>query len=214
MYKIFFKDREIVLTDRISEDLSSHFGSILKYANKGELAQFIDNFDKDENIKSAFVYYHNLRELMQQFRSCFKNLPAAGGLVWNEQKTAFIGMKRLGFFDLPKGKVEKHETHEDAAIREVEEECNIQDLTILSKAITTYHTYKLKGENILKETHWYEMIYHGSAIPRPQTEENIESVFWVRPDELAALLKTTYPSIIEVLKSSSVRLFDFDDHIS
>jgi 8-oxo-dGTP pyrophosphatase MutT (NUDIX family) len=204
MYKIFFKDRVIILTRHIENDLSADFSSILKYANQGELQQFIHDFEKDESRKCAYIYHHHSLELLQHFKACFKNLPAAGGLVWNKDKTAFLGMQRLGYFDLPKGKVEPSETFEQAALREVEEECNVYGLSISKKLTRTFHTYSIGNQPILKETHWYEMIYHGTETPQPQVEEHIESVFWVKPQALPALLANTYPSIIEVLKSAGV----------
>lgn len=202
MYKIFFKDRVIHLTDRIESTLTADFGAILKYANQSELKEFIKNFENDTRIKSAFIYSHNLFELLKNFRACFYSLPAAGGLVWNTDLNRFIGMKRLGVYDLPKGKVEKNETFEEAAIREVQEECGIKELTILKSLTSTFHTYPLKGQTVFKETRWYEMQYHGSSLPTPQVEENIESVFWVDPKELDLFTSATYPSILEVLKKS------------
>jgi len=204
MYKIFFKDRAIILTSHIENDLSADFSSILKYANQGELQHFIDQFYKDENMKKAYIYHHNLHELFQNFKACFKNLPAAGGLVWNKDKTMFLGMKRLGYFDLPKGKIEPNETTQQAAIREVEEECKLNKLTVNKKLCTTFHTYILKNKYIFKETSWFDMSYHGSKLPKPQTEENIESVFWVDPNAIDNQLANTYPSIIEVLKSAAI----------
>jgi 8-oxo-dGTP pyrophosphatase MutT (NUDIX family) len=204
MYKIFFKHRVIILTNRIENDLSVDFSSILKYANQSELLEFIRAFENDESCKCAFIYHHNSNELLHYFRACFKNLPAAGGLVWKADKTAFVGMRRLGYFDLPKGKVESSETFEQAALREVEEECAISHLSISRKLTRTFHTYKIGEQAILKETHWFEMIYHGEKAPQPQVEEHIESVFWVEPKNLPAHITNTYPSIIEVLKSAKV----------
>jgi 8-oxo-dGTP pyrophosphatase MutT (NUDIX family) len=189
---------------RIESDLSADFSSILKYANQGELKQFIQQFDKDESRKRAYIYHHNANELLHHFRACFKNLPAAGGLVWNQDKTAFLGMKRLGYFDLPKGKIKASETIEGAALREVEEECGISGLSISKKLTRTFHTYKIKDQPIFKETHWFEMVYQGTATPQPQVEENIESVFWVQKQELTTHMANTYPSIIEVLKSAQI----------
>ncbi|WP_044117881.1 NUDIX hydrolase [Alkaliflexus imshenetskii] len=202
MYKIFFKDRLIYLTNRIDIDLTDDFGSILKYANQGELLQFIANFDRDTSIGKAFIYHHNVFELLQNFRLCFKNLPAAGGLVWNAEGNRFLAIKRLGVYDLPKGKVEPDETFEAAAIREVEEECGISGVTIIKKLTSTYHTYHLREQHIFKETKWFEMSYKGTETPSPQTSENIESVFWANPSSLSDFKANTYPSIIEVLKSS------------
>lgn len=202
MYKIFFKDRVIHLTEEIEKNLNNDFDTILKYGNQGELADFIANFEKDESLKSAFIYHHNLHELLKIFRDCFRSLPAAGGLIWNDDFTAFLGIKRLGVYDLPKGKVEKDETFEEAAIREVKEECNIPTVELLDRLTSTFHTYKINEQNILKETRWYEMKYVDSIIPSPQREENIEDIFWVNKEKLEEFKNNTYPSIIEVLEKS------------
>jgi ADP-ribose pyrophosphatase YjhB (NUDIX family) len=202
MYKIFFKDRVIHLTDQINNDLANDFSSILKYSNQGELRHFINDFEQDTTQTSAYIYWHNKFELLQNFKACFTNLPAAGGMVWNKELNRFIGMNRLNHFDLPKGKTEKNESFEETAIREVGEECNIHDIRIIKKLTSTYHTYRLNDRPIFKETKWFEMVYDGNNIPTPQTEENIESVFWVNPAEIKNFTSTTYGSIIEVLKKS------------
>jgi 8-oxo-dGTP pyrophosphatase MutT (NUDIX family) len=58
---------------------------------------------------------------------------------------------------LPKGKLEFNEDIAECAVREVEEECGIDDVSIESKLLQTYHTYTIEGKMILKETHWYLM---------------------------------------------------------
>jgi hypothetical protein len=123
MYKIFFKDRALFLTDRIEHDLTHDFSSIYKFGNEGELKRFILTFENQVSGKSAFVYYHDLEELFRRFRSCFRNILAAGGLVWNSGGTHFLGITRLERPDLPKGKLKPNETFEEAAKREVTEEC-------------------------------------------------------------------------------------------
>lgn len=202
MYKIFFKDRVINLTDEIGKNLNNDFDAILKYGNQGELVDFIKNFENDESLKNAYIYHHNKYELLKNFRDCFRSLPAAGGLVWNSDYTAFLGIKRLGVYDLPKGKVEKDETFEDAAVREVKEECNIPTVEIVDKLISTFHTYKIEEKSIFKETRWYEMQYVDKILPSPQVEENIEEIFWVTKDILSEFRSNTYPSILQVLEKS------------
>jgi hypothetical protein len=51
----------------------------------------------------------------------FKLIQASGGIVFN-QKNEILLIKRLGKWDLPKGKIKKSETLEECAIREIEEE--------------------------------------------------------------------------------------------
>ncbi|MDR2927014.1 MAG: NUDIX domain-containing protein [Cytophagaceae bacterium] len=200
MYKVFFKDRVIIITDCIDTALSPDFGAILKYSNNGELMNFIASFEKNDKIRSAYIYGHNRHEIFRNFRSCFKNLLAAGGLVWDSTKENILVMKRLGVFDLPKGKVEPFETFEEAALREVQEECGITALSVIGEITTTFHTYRLTDAFILKETRWFEMINFKEEALTAQKEENIESVFWAKPSQLPEIVQNTYHSIVDVLK--------------
>ena len=60
-------------------------------------------------------------------------------------------------WDLPKGKLEVGENIQECAIREVEEECGISNLEIVSELSSTYHTYEMNGKAILKRTYWFKM---------------------------------------------------------
>ncbi|PWE01160.1 NUDIX hydrolase [Marinilabilia rubra] len=204
MYKIFFKDRIVFLTDKIDNDLSRDFGAIHKLGSDGELKQFVNHFESNEDRKEAFIYHHNQHELLKRFRGLFKNLPAAGGLIWNQDKSHFLSMERLGKADLPKGKIEINETFEEAALREVSEECGIEHPEITRPLGSTFHTYELDGEKILKEVRWFEMIYHGSSTPTPQLEENITHIRWTPKSEGKEFIKHTYPSVIEILKKADI----------
>ena len=68
----------------------------------------------------------------------FIKIKAAGGLV--QRKELFLLIKRKGLWDIPKGKVNKKEPKEDAAIREVMEECGIDGHKITEPLVVTYHT--------------------------------------------------------------------------
>ena len=198
MYKVFFKDRIVFLTNNIERDLNSNFGAIFKYSNKKELKDFINHFESKEEIKSAFIYHHDLDELLELFSECFKVIHAAGGVVKNSQDEILF-IHRLGVWDLPKGKAEKGESIEETAIREVEEECSITPLKIIQPLSPTYHTYWLKSKLILKKTFWYEMSFDGTTIPKPQLEEDIQIAEWRSIQQLDPIYQNTYPSILEVL---------------
>ncbi len=204
MYKIFFKDRVVLLTDRIDSDLTKGFDGIHKLGSDGELKKFLTGFESNMDRQQAIIYHHNKFELFQRFRSCYKNLLAAGGLIHNPQRTHFLTIQRLGRPDLPKGKVEKGEGFEEAAIREVEEECGISNPEITGSIGSSYHVYHLEGQSILKETRWFEMIYHGNTTPVPQTVENISEIKWVPNRKAKEFAAKTYPSIKEILKKSGL----------
>lgn len=128
-----------------------------------------------------------------------KTIIAAGGLVQN-LKGEFLFIFRRGKWDLPKGKTEKGEKIEDAAIREVQEECGISELKIIRPLLKTFHTYELKGKKILKETHWFLMKTNWQGKLIPQNEEDITEAIWVDKKIVKELLENTYDSIKEVVK--------------
>ena len=208
MYKIFFKDRALFLTKHIDSVLTPDFGAIHKLGSDGELKKFLRDFENNEKRKEAFIYHYNEFELLQRVRKCYKNLPAAGGLVWNPARDAFLGITRRGRNDLPKGKVEPDETFEAAAIREVQEECNIESLCIKRPLISTFHIYYIDEVPILKETMWFEMIYNGNKNPSPQKEEDITAVEWVNLQNIDKFVRNAFPSVREVIETSLNRLLD------
>ncbi|MBL7972799.1 MAG: NUDIX domain-containing protein, partial [Prolixibacteraceae bacterium] len=137
------------------------------------------------------------------FRSQFAEIPAAGGLVLDESGK-YLFIRRLGVWDLPKGKIETDETAEVAAIREVEEECGLSDLKIIRQLDSTFHIYRspylpVPKNLVLKETKWFLMSCSGNQIPVPQEDEDIEAAQWMSLPELSLVLDNTYLSLREFL---------------
>lgn len=134
------------------------------------------------------------------FASQFEFVQAAGGFVINLKGQALF-IFRLEKWDLPKGKVESGENLEEAAIREVEEECSIGNLILEGPLCTTWHTYMQKGEPMLKATAWYVMKYEGDEIPSPQIIEGITEVKWMDLQNLSKVYQNTYPSVLDVIEA-------------
>jgi 8-oxo-dGTP pyrophosphatase MutT (NUDIX family) len=124
-------------------------------------------------------------------------IEAAGGIVQREDKYLFI--KRNGFWDIPKGKLDRGEEPEAAAIREIEEECGIKGPVIEKVIMATYHTYKYKGKPTIKRTYWYALSYDGPEMVQGQLEEGITKVKWFKRSELEKVEKKTFASILEVM---------------
>ncbi len=144
------------------------------------------------------VICQNPKEDMMFFFQNFSFIEAAGGLV--NHKGDFLFIKRNGFWDIPKGKMESNETSESAAIREIQEECGISGkLIIRKKIIETYHTYEFKNKSILKKTHWYCLEYIGDNSTKPQLEEGITEIQWLPQNQFSTIESNTYPSILDVL---------------
>lgn len=135
----------------------------------------------------------------RKFNTNYKLVEAAGGLVQNQQGN-WLFIHRNSMWDLPKGKLEIGERIEDCAVREVAEECGIEEPTIVRKLATTYHTYTLKGKRILKPTYWFLMKSADSSQLVPQTEEGITEVRWVSTQDALELATDSFGSIKEVVR--------------
>ena len=137
----------------------------------------------------------------QLFISHCTLIEAAGGLVKNE-KDEYLIIFRKGKYDLPKGKLDFDETPEQAAVREVGEECGITGIEIVSPLEKSFHTYIHKKKRMLKKTHWFLMDAQ-SQVLTPQLEEDIENAAWMTIDQIKnTVLQNTYGSIADVLRSS------------
>lgn len=129
-------------------------------------------------------------------------IKAAGGVVKNSNNKVLM-MKRLGFWDLPKGKAEKGEKSETTARREVEEECGVK-VKVNDKLCTTWHTYMLKGKMVIKQTKWYNMGLISDQKMKPQKEEGIEELAWMNREEVNVALENSYSSIKHIINKYEV----------
>lgn len=154
---------------------------------------------KNPNVSKVFFKVSNKKDIKILIKSKFKFIKAAGGVVENFNREILL-MKRLGFWDLPKGKADRGEDSLTTAEREVEEECNVL-VEVHEKLATTWHTYFAKGQLHIKRTRWYYMTLKSDKGMKPQTEEGIEELRWVKPSELESYEKDTYNSIRYVLSA-------------
>jgi 8-oxo-dGTP pyrophosphatase MutT (NUDIX family) len=101
---------------------------------------------------------------------------------------------RLRYLDwtFPKGKLEKGETDEDAARREVEEETGLEVELGPELESTTYTDSKLREKTV---RYWAMKPVAGEAAPRNEVDE----VEWLSPDKAAERL--TYDRDRDVLRS-------------
>jgi len=194
MYKIFINNKPLVLSE--SQDYYKGIESsiLLKTEDKEELLFIVEAIENQEKVESAFVASDDIDKLWEEFKSEFTFIESAGGIVKNDNNdTLFI--HRFGKWDLPKGKVNDGESDEQAATREVEEECGITGLTITKPIEATYYTYSVNESKILKKVQWFEMLYSGSEAPAPQKDEGITEVKWFGEADLADAMENTYQSV-------------------
>ena len=175
-------------------------GEVLIKDAKAELIDEFLVFLKQNFIKKLeeiTFTVHDYKKVVKAIKNDYTIIKAAGGLVLNEGEVLMIW--RLKKWDLPKGKLEKGEKPKKAAIREVEEECNVK--VKLGKIIChTWHTYKQNGKRILKKTYWFRMYCVDDSKMKPQLEENIEEIKWMNETELKEAFYNTYPSIRDVFR--------------
>ncbi|MEY2792924.1 MAG: hypothetical protein RJA76_916 [Bacteroidota bacterium] len=153
----------------------------------------------DLTFHSLYIIVDDKKAAKEKVKSIYSVVEAAGGIVLNQNKDVLM-IFRLGKWDLPKGKLEKGEKFSIAAIREVEEECNVK-ARLDQKICTTYHTYTHKNQLVLKKTKWYLMQEINESMLKAQSEENIEKVEWQNYQQLNKSLTNTYSSIRYVIQN-------------
>lgn len=199
MYKVFINEKRLTLGN-------APLGIVKNFSFQGP-ATLEMAIDLLENTSSSdiHVYGDSTEEVFSAFSSFYKKIEAAGGLVKNP-KGELLFIHRLGKWDLPKGKIEKDESIETAAVREIEEETGLSDLSIQTPARTTYHTYvERNGTKALKVTYWFHMLYEGSAVPVPQLEEGITKVEWKDTKQIESeVLPSTFKNIQMLLHEENL----------
>ncbi len=152
---------------------------------------------KNQEIQAV---HPHAKAALKSFFIHFNKIKTAGGLVYHAQSDAYLWIKRLGLWDLPKGKIEQGESSKDAAIREIIEECGLTGkLKLKHRICSTYHVYEFKNKSILKKNNWYYLEYEGDLNTKPQEEESITEVQWIKKEAFDNCLSQTYPSIQEVI---------------
>ena len=197
MYKVFFNQKLILLTtDIISPKEDSPFFYV-KFTNKKFVVQML----KSKKVKMLYLYHSKEDKLWYYFLNMFKLIEAAGGLVRNLKTNHFLFIFRNKKWDLPKGRINKNEEVQKAAIREVEEETGVENLSITKPLNTTYHIFKRNRKYRLKKTFWYlmETDYNGELTP--ETKEGIEKAIWVDKELIDPLKSEMYENINLVISN-------------
>lgn len=154
----------------------------------------------ERSLPSQVAIIHpNPQEVLKELENSFTLIPAAGGLVENEQGQLLL-MKRRGFWDLPKGKVDDGETIPQAAVREVQEETGLQAVILGNFVGTTFHGYFLKNTPCIKPSHWFWMKVSGNPTVAPQLEEDITEIIWISKEEVDDYWPMALPTVRDLLK--------------
>ena len=203
MYKVFFNQKPLILTNKIQDFSDNEPLLFIKYTS---VAQIIKALKSSKNRK-VFLYHKDNDKLWKSFKKKFPIVEAAGGLVERtDNKLLFIF--RNNKWDLPKGGVEKKELIIEAAQREVKEETGVSDLIVQKQLSETFHIFK-KGKRFrLKKTYWFKMSTSYMGETEPQIEEGIHKTEWVSKEKIDEILNDAFENIriivLEVLKSDTL----------
>jgi len=203
MYKIFINEYPLVITANEQDFYGSGNFRIVddKPTSIATAVETLEKSDRGIGNFGLMVMTEDEDATFKKFARPYQRISAAGGLVYNEKGDLLL-IFRQGKWDLPKGKVDKGETVEEAAIREVEEECGIEKLELGEPVQKTFHTYFLDQQRILKTTYWFKMTALEYGKMAPQLEENITDLQWFDPKTLDIEALNTYTSIRELLRES------------
>ena len=196
MYVIYINDRPLVLRQQRQElpDGNHHFDPSspthlqARYSGKRKsLLNYADTLEKGSpKVTSVELTTEDVEALWDDFRSHYKWVEAAGGVVTNTESGKQLFIYRRDYWDLPKGKLDDGEGRAAAALREVEEETGLEQLELGDFITTTFHTYRSKNDNrILKPTHWYAMSTEQVAL-LPEAGEGITLAQWRTVGEVLA----------------------------
>lgn len=196
MITVYFNDIVIWLTDE-SHLLSKHI-NVIRITEIAESEDFLNRLLGGEFTSDLLLLGDISLELFHEYPQHIKFIEAAGGVVENDNKELLL-IKRFGIWDLPKGKIEKHETERGAAIREVCEETGLTNVKIINTLPNTFHIYQKKGKWYLKKTHWFFMKTEDVSELIPQTDEDISEALWMKKSTAKQAISESYRSIKETL---------------
>ena len=194
MYEVFINNRSLIIAEKPANLNPQN----LIFSHPFDWIRLINELHEG-SLNICFVYAQDCSAAWLDLQNSLTTKHAAGGLVSQNKKYLFI--YRNNKWDLPKGKLEPNESIEACAVREVQEECGINQLKIVKKLHKTYHIYENKEVKILKITQWYLMHCEDNANLVPQKDEGIEQVVWKDDQEIKLALKNTYANICRLIEN-------------
>jgi len=200
MYKIYINENTLTLADSqlVRDRKKSNKVLIAPYTGKTKmLLSYIDMLEKTDRFDEVVIHASDKKILLRDFESLYKVVKASGGVV-NDGKDNILFIFRRGHWDLPKGKIDKGEKKKAAAIREVEEETGVTDLSLDTRVATTRHAFKHQGKRALKKTFWYAMNAPNQPLV-PQAEEEITKAEWVKMKNINKLKGPMFKNILDVI---------------
>jgi 8-oxo-dGTP pyrophosphatase MutT (NUDIX family) len=133
-------------------------------------------------------------------RSRARDETSAGGVVFRidvGQPMYLLIRDSYNNWGFPKGHIEAGEQPEAAAVREVQEETGLADLSIRGRIDTIDWFFRFRGQLIHKVCHFY-LMETSNATTSPQRAEGITACRWTRFEEAQSLI--SYANARELLR--------------
>lgn len=209
MYKVFIDQKPVVFI---------HLDELSTVNNTVTAEEILTTLKWKTHLKHVtledplFVGCVDPKAVFKQVFKQYKKIKAAGGIV--QRENTYLVITRKGLWDIPKGRMNKGESSEDACIREIMEECGIDGHRITAPLTETYHTMKWNGRRAIKRTFWYKLEYDGPEETYPETSEGITHAEWKTRDELLGIRENTFGSIHDVVNAFELQYPDTDALIS
>ncbi len=203
MHKIYIEKRCIIICPPYEQALTDPNAVQFSLGENIGIGGLISMFETSSSLARIYIPAEDTEDVYRKICREFKEVEAAGGLVRN-RRGDFLLIKRSGLWDLPKGHHENGEDMRTTALREVQEETGVEELSVGGLICITDHCYRRDGIWHLKHTWWYDMLYDIPTELTPQTEEDISKAAWVAKSSLPNFLINTYPSILEVFKEAKI----------
>jgi 8-oxo-dGTP pyrophosphatase MutT (NUDIX family) len=207
--KIYFNDKPLFLCDEIDktiEPLIHHDDAVFIDELDAHTVKTMIHEMQQPGVHAGIFYHSRLEDLKKAVQKKFTLVAAAGGLVKNDNDKALMIFRR-GKWDLPKGKLDKNESIERCAVREVEEETGLRNVELKSPLLVTYHTYHEGTKYILKESHWFTMNVSGEQKLTPQKEEDIFDIKWIDQKDITSYVTKTFPLILDIMEAAKQQQF-------
>jgi len=127
---------------------------------------------------------------------------SAGGIIYRKEKKDFefvLILNSYGKWTFPKGRIEKEEKPEEAALREVGEEIGLKNLKVIKLLAKIDYWYKEKDTLIHKFVDYFLMRAENAKGLKPQMTE-IKDVRWFKAPEARQIFG--YPEDRKLLEKS------------
>ena len=129
MHKIYFDRRTIIICRPEEATLSDPNAVEFHFKQPSDISALVEMFELSSTLEKIYIPSAEPEDCYKKICGEFREVNAAGGLVEN-RRGDYLLIKRDGLWDLPKGHQEAGEDIKVTALREVQEETGVDDLSL------------------------------------------------------------------------------------